>query len=119
MKDGVNASIRYYKNNFADGFRQVSDVRFLNISLAQEIFNSMDFIFIFKLLFFLGLVLVIDNVKHLSRHAFQDAIDLFLGNYVVDPNEGISKPSPLETHRDWRFMAVSSILCILLYVKSF
>ena len=25
LKDGVNSSIRYYKNNFADGFRQVSD----------------------------------------------------------------------------------------------
>jgi len=35
---------------------------------------------------------------------------LFLGNYVVDPTEGISKPSPLETHRDWRFMAVSLIM---------
>ena len=23
LKDGVNSSIRYYKNNFADGFRQV------------------------------------------------------------------------------------------------
>ena len=47
----------------------------------------------------------------------QDSIDLFLGNYVVDTNEGISKPSPLETHRDWRFMAVSlfSVLCCNLY----
>ena len=23
LKDGLNSSIRYYKNNFADGFRQV------------------------------------------------------------------------------------------------
>ena len=47
----------------------------------------------------------------------QDSIDLFLGNYVVDANEGISKPSPLETHRDWRFMAVSlfSVLFCNLY----
>ena len=47
----------------------------------------------------------------------QDSIDLFLGNYVVDTNEGISKPSPLETHRDWRFMAVSlfSVLCCNVY----
>ena len=47
----------------------------------------------------------------------QDSIDLFLGNYVVDTNEGISKPSPLETHRDWRFMAVSllAVLCCNLY----
>ena len=50
----------------------------------------------------------------------QDSIDLFLGNYVVDANEGISKPSPLETHRDWRFMAVSllSVLCCNLYFFS-
>ena len=26
---------------------------------------------------------------------------------MVDTNEGISKPSPLEILRDWRFMAVS------------
>ena len=25
LKDGVNSCIRYYRNNFADGFRQVSD----------------------------------------------------------------------------------------------
>lgn len=24
VKDGLNSAIRYYKNNFADGFRQVS-----------------------------------------------------------------------------------------------
>ena len=24
LKDGINSVIRYYKNNFADGFRQVS-----------------------------------------------------------------------------------------------
>ncbi|XP_073234289.1 phosphatidylinositol-3-phosphatase SAC1-like isoform X1 [Porites lutea] len=63
VKDGLNSAIRYYKNNFADGFRQ-------------------------------------------------DSIDLFLGNYVVDTNEGISKPSPLETHRDWRFMALPMILLL-------
>ena len=28
---------------------------------------------------------------------------------MVDSNEGISKPSPLEILRDWRFMAVSSV----------
>ena len=35
---------------------------------------------------------------------------MFLGNYVVDPNEGISKPSPLETQRDWRFIFVSQFV---------
>nr|XP_058967684.1 phosphatidylinositol-3-phosphatase SAC1-like [Pocillopora verrucosa] len=63
LKDGFNSAVRYYKNNFADGFRQ-------------------------------------------------DSIDLFLGNYVVDPNEGISKPSPLEILRDWRFMALPMILLL-------
>ncbi|XP_074618210.1 phosphatidylinositol-3-phosphatase SAC1-like isoform X1 [Acropora palmata] len=63
LKDGINSVIRYYKNNFADGFRQ-------------------------------------------------DAIDLFLGNYVVDPNEGISKPSPLESQRDWRFIFLPLILLL-------
>ncbi|XP_068694937.1 phosphatidylinositol-3-phosphatase SAC1-like isoform X1 [Montipora foliosa] len=61
LKDGINSGIRYFKNNFVDGFRQ-------------------------------------------------DSIDLFLGNYVVDPNEGISKPSPLETQRDWRFIFLPLIL---------
>ncbi|RMX42694.1 hypothetical protein pdam_00011856 [Pocillopora damicornis] len=63
LKDGFNSAVRYYKNNFADGFRQ-------------------------------------------------DSIDLFLGNYVVDSNEGISKPSPLEILRDWRFMALPMILLL-------
>ncbi|XP_068722474.1 phosphatidylinositol-3-phosphatase SAC1-like isoform X2 [Montipora capricornis] len=61
LRDGINSGIRYFKNNFVDGFRQ-------------------------------------------------DSIDLFLGNYVVDPNEGISRPSPLETQRDWRFIFLPLIL---------
>ncbi|CAB4036756.1 phosphatidylinositide phosphatase SAC1-B, partial [Paramuricea clavata] len=55
LQDGYNSMIRYYKNNFSDGFRQ-------------------------------------------------DAIDLFLGNYIVQPSEGISKPSPLQIKKDWRYM---------------
>jgi hypothetical protein len=38
----------------------------------------------------------------------QDSIDLFLGNYQVEENEGISKPSPFQTERDWKFYAVRS-----------
>ncbi|XP_014666143.1 PREDICTED: phosphatidylinositide phosphatase SAC1-like [Priapulus caudatus] len=57
LKDGWNASIRYFINNFADGFRQ-------------------------------------------------DAMDLFLGNYVVEENEGITTPSPLQTERTWRILAL-------------
>ena len=38
----------------------------------------------------------------------QDSIDLFLGNYIVDSNEGITKASPLVVTRDWRFMTVSA-----------
>lgn len=39
---------------------------------------------------------------------FQDSMDLFLGNYVVEENEGVVKPSPLQLERDWKFYAVSS-----------
>ena len=45
LKDGINSVIRYYKNNFADGFRQVCDnvlliiiiiiIIMFDISLAQ------------------------------------------------------------------------------------
>ncbi|XP_031560293.1 phosphatidylinositide phosphatase SAC1-like [Actinia tenebrosa] len=61
LKDGLNSAIRYYKNNFSDGWRQ-------------------------------------------------DSIDLFLGNYVVDSNECVTKPCPLEQKRDWRYMMLPFIL---------
>ena len=38
----------------------------------------------------------------------QDSIDLFLGNYVVEETEDITRPSPLRADRDWKFYAVSS-----------
>lgn len=44
---------------------------------------------------------------------YQDAIDLILGNYTVEENEGISRPSPLQAERDWKFYAVSPA-CIIL-----
>ena len=59
--DGINSMIRYYKNNFADGFRQ-------------------------------------------------DAIDLFLGNYHIDPNEGKSVKCPLQDRLQWKYLTVSSSL---------
>ncbi|XP_056015741.1 phosphatidylinositol-3-phosphatase SAC1-like isoform X1 [Ostrea edulis] len=63
VMDGWNSLIRYFKNNFGDGFRQ-------------------------------------------------DAIDLILGNYVIEENEGISRPSPLQAERDWKFYAVPVIFVI-------
>lgn len=38
----------------------------------------------------------------------KDAIDLFLGNYIVDATEGVSKPSPLNQRKDWKYMLVST-----------
>ncbi|EDO36706.1 predicted protein [Nematostella vectensis] len=42
--------------------------------------------------------------------SMQDSIDLFLGNYVVDANECVSKVCPLQTKRDWRYMMLPLIL---------
>ena len=39
----------------------------------------------------------------------QDSIDLFLGHYRVEENEGIAKPSPLQPDRDWKFYAVGNV----------
>ncbi|KAK2166809.1 hypothetical protein LSH36_35g08022 [Paralvinella palmiformis] len=63
LKDGWNSAIRYFMNNFYDGFRQ-------------------------------------------------DAIDLFLGNYVVEENEGVTKPSPLRPERDWKVYALPAIFMV-------
>lgn len=60
IRDGMNSLIRYYKNNFTDGFRQ-------------------------------------------------DAIDLFLGKYVINENEGKTLPSPLRPRRDWKYLALPCI----------
>ena len=40
----------------------------------------------------------------------QDAIDLFLGNYSVDRNEGLTIPCPLDRKKDWKFMALPLIV---------
>ena len=39
----------------------------------------------------------------------QDAIDLFLGNYTVDPEEGKSLPCPLKEQKDWKYLALPLI----------
>ncbi|CAG2121709.1 unnamed protein product, partial [Medioppia subpectinata] len=52
-----NSLVRYYKNNFADGFRQ-------------------------------------------------DAIDLFLGYYKVDENEGKLVKCPLKDRQEWKYLTL-------------
>ena len=74
MKDGYNSMIRYYYNNFSDGFRQVSQL--VNTPLP-------------------------------SLTVTQDAIDLFLGNYVVDQWHELTGPSPLQLKRSWLARMVS------------
>ncbi|RWS02429.1 phosphatidylinositide phosphatase SAC1-A-like protein, partial [Dinothrombium tinctorium] len=61
IKDGINSLLRYYKNNFADGFRQ-------------------------------------------------DSIDLFLGYYKPDENEGKLSGSPLTDKKDWKYLVLPTIL---------
>lgn len=58
LRDGVNSLVRYYKNNFADGFRQ-------------------------------------------------DAIDLFLGNYVVEQSRLV-----IRIERSWKYLLLPGIWCI-------
>jgi hypothetical protein len=43
----------------------------------------------------------------------QDAIDLFLGNHIVEETEGLTTSSPLSVQRDWKFYAVSGSHCVL------
>lgn len=40
----------------------------------------------------------------------QDAIDLFLGNYRVDTNEGKTVRCPLDQQKDWKYMALPLIV---------
>ncbi|XP_025115480.1 phosphatidylinositide phosphatase SAC1-like [Pomacea canaliculata] len=42
----------------------------------------------------------------------QDAIDLFLGNHVVEETEGLTSRSPLAVQRDWKYYAIPVILMI-------
>merc|ERR1719268_558799 len=59
LEDGRRSLLRYFKNNFADGFRQ-------------------------------------------------DSLDLFVGNYVVSPTEGVTHESPVvDRKQDQRYLAYS------------
>ncbi|OPL21342.1 hypothetical protein AM593_06810, partial [Mytilus galloprovincialis] len=42
----------------------------------------------------------------------QDSMDLFLGNYIVEENEGVVRPSPLQSERDWKFYAIPVVFVI-------
>lgn len=66
LEDGRRSLIRYFKNNFADGFRQ-------------------------------------------------DSLDLFVGNYIVSPTEGVTHESPVINHRqDQRYLAYPVALALSL-----
>ena len=66
LEDGRRSALRYFKNNFADGFRQ-------------------------------------------------DSLDLFVGNYVVSPTEGVTHESPLADLRtDQRYLAYPVALALSL-----
>lgn len=65
LMDGLNSIVRYFKNNFKDGYRQ-------------------------------------------------DSVDLLLGNYIVEEQEGITRPSPLTTDRDWKFYALPAVFFVSL-----
>lgn len=45
----------------------------------------------------------------------QDAIDLFLGHYVVKDGEGVTVPCPLRKDKDWKYVLVSCNIIIFLY----
>lgn len=47
---------------------------------------------------------VVVHFSSRSPFLFQDAIDLFLGNYSVDE---VEPASPLHVQKDWKFLAVS------------
>jgi len=70
LADGWNSMIRYYKNNFSDGFRQ-------------------------------------------------DSIDLFLGNHLVDDQEGTVKTCPLNSERDLKFYALPVVFMIAMAMFTF
>jgi len=63
LRDGYNSAVRYFKNNFFDGYRQ-------------------------------------------------DAMDLFVGNYVASEKEGVQIKSPLEKNRDWKYLTLPTLLVI-------
>lgn len=63
VRDGINSLTRYYKNNFADGFRQ-------------------------------------------------DSVDLFLGRYMIEDGEGVTRPCPLDVEKGWKYITFPLVLLI-------
>ena len=51
--------------------------------------------------------------------SLQDAIDVFLGNYVVEETEGLSMTSALSSQRGWKFFAVCSLSIKLFSIDFF
>ncbi|NXS59198.1 SAC1 phosphatase, partial [Brachypteracias leptosomus] len=85
IMDGWNSLVRYYKNNFSDGFRQVS-VGPWGVGGDHE-----------------------EHWSSCSPSLLQDAIDLFLGNYSVDE---VEPASPLHVKKDWKFLALPIIMVV-------
>jgi len=42
----------------------------------------------------------------------QDSIDLVVGNYIVEDNEGLTRPSPLHQERDWKYYALPTVFIV-------
>ncbi|KAK7498060.1 hypothetical protein BaRGS_00010648 [Batillaria attramentaria] len=58
---------------------------------------------------------LIRYVKNNFQDGFrQDAIDLFLGNHVVEETEGLTTSSPLSQQRDWKYYAVP-VICLIAF----
>ena len=78
-----------------------------SILFVLDIYCKTQFvIFIRPSIFVLASKALIFTCKILIFMLLQDSMDLLLGNYIVDENEGITKTSPLRTERDWKFYAV-------------
>lgn len=92
VMDGWNSMIRYYKNNFSDGFRQVC----VCVYCACAAVISHVFVNVTK-------CVVTDNWDISPDH--QDSIDLFLGNYSIDEAD---MTTPLHETKDWKFLTVRS-----------
>jgi hypothetical protein len=57
-------------------------------------------------------------MKNIINFFLQDSMDLFLGNYVVEENEGVIRPSPLQSERDWKFYAVRFLYIFYIYTPA-
>ncbi|KAK2560828.1 Phosphatidylinositol-3-phosphatase SAC1-B [Acropora cervicornis] len=61
LKDGINSVIRYYKNNFADGFRQLPLILFLGFSMfiISALIPSTDYVVQFLYVLFWGAAVLV------------------------------------------------------------